>query len=234
MPEIGSLFNPCFFYPYFRIELTLGFRIGYAYRKGQFRLCPLFWMSTRMVSDGHSAQDQIESEWVRKIRTDDAAEFGRLFGVYCQPLIGFARRYVRDIPVAENVVQDVFLAVWSNRAQLNPSLKIKTYLYTAVKNQALKHLRHVDVERRGIEQLESAEASVRTPEDEWREKEVGTSIHRAIGELPERCRLIFSMNRFDRLTYAEIANIQDISIKTVETQMGRALRFLRSRLADLL
>ena len=98
--------------------------------------------------------------------------------------------------IVMNIVQDVFLAVWSNRSQLEPELSIKTYLYTAVKNQALKYLRHVDVERRGGVELESAHAPVKTPEDARREKEVGASIHQAISELPEKCRLIFSMNRF--------------------------------------
>ncbi len=179
-------------------------------------------------------QIHIEAGWVQKIRASDGGAFEQLFRAYCQPLINFARRYVKDLAIAENVVQDIFLTVWSNRSQLDPSLSIKTYLFTAVKNQALKHLRHSDVERKSTEYLRLSEASPKTPEDEWREKEVAASLHQAIEGLPERCRLIFSMNRFDRLTYAEIAQVEEISIKTVETQMGRALKFLRTHLAHLL
>ena len=182
----------------------------------------------------NSEQIQIEAEWVQKIRTGDGRAFEQLFRMYCQPLIHFARRYVGDLAIAENVVQDIFLTIWSNRSQLDPSLSIKTYLYTAVKNQALKHLRHSDVERKGAEYLKLADTSSQTPEDEWQKKEIAASIQQAIEGLPERCRLIFSMNRFDHLTYAEIAQVQDISIKTVETQMGRALKSLRTHLAHLL
>jgi len=74
----------------------------------------------------------------------------------------------------------------------------------------------------------------KTPEDERQEKEIAAAIYQAIEALPEKCRILFSMNRFDHLTYAEIAQIQEISIKTVETQMGRALKFLRQHLAHLL
>lgn len=176
---------------------------------------------------------QTESEWVRKIRRGDGEAFAQLFDRYCQPLIDFARRYVQDTSVAENLVQDVFLAVWANRSQLDASRKMNTYLYTAVRNQALKYLRHSEVERRNAEHLGAAVPFSKTPEDERREREVAVSVHQAIDALPEKCRLIFCMNRFDRLTYAEIAEIQDISIKTVETQMGRALKSLRSHLAHL-
>lgn len=176
---------------------------------------------------------QTESTWVRGIREGNEAAFRQLFDRYCQPLLRFAGRYVRDAAMAEDIVQDVFLAVWTNRTQLDPSLNIKTYLYTAVRNQALKRLRHTEVERRNTEQAGSRAPPPSTPEDERRDRELATSIHQAIACLPEKCRLIFCMSRYDRLTYAEISKIQDISIKTVETQMGRALQFLRDRLAPL-
>ena len=177
---------------------------------------------------------QTEVEWVRQLRTGDAKAFERLFGLYCQPLIHFVRRYVQDTSIAESLVQDVFLALWANRAQLDPTRNIKTYLYTAAKNQALKHQRHLDVVHRSAEEVLLTFPRLKTPEDEWREKELAAAVYQAIEALPEKCRLIFSMNRFDHLTYAEIAEIQEISIKTVETQMGRALKFLRNRLAHLL
>ena len=187
-----------------------------------------------MSRGGPAPQQQPPEQWVRKIRDGDGEAYEQLFRVYCQPLIDFTRRYVRDTAVAEGLVQDVFLTIWSNRAQLDPALNVKTYLYTAVRNQALKHLRHLDVERRSAGDVELTLSRQRTPEDEWQAKEIDAAIHQAIDALPEKTRMVFSMNRFDHLTYAEIAQVQDVSIKTVETQMGRALRFLRDRLADFL
>ena len=93
----------------------------------------------------------IESKWVESVREGDGAAFENLFRMYCQPLINFARRYVGETAAAENLVQDIFLKIWENRTQLNPALNIKSYLYTAVKNQALKHLRHINVQHQSAE-----------------------------------------------------------------------------------
>ena len=149
-------------------------------------------------------------------------------------MIHFVHRYVQDVPTAENLVQEVFLAVWANRSRLDPAKNVKTYLYTAARNQALKHLRHSDVEDRSAADVSCALPRQDTPEDELRQKEISTAVARAVAALPEKTRIVFSMNRYDHLTYAEIAEIQGVSIKTVETQMGRALKFLRGRLAGLL
>ena len=180
------------------------------------------------------SQVPIELKWVQKVREGDGKAFEQLFRLYCQPLIHFISRYVQDVPTAENLVQEVFLAVWANRSRLDPAKNVKTYLYTAAKNQALKHLRHNDVEDRGAEAVGSTLPRQDTPEDELRQKEISTAVARAVAALPEKTRIAFSMNRYDHLTYAEIAEIQGVSIKTVETQMGRALEFLRGRLAGLL
>jgi RNA polymerase sigma-70 factor (ECF subfamily) len=149
-------------------------------------------------------------------------------------LINFARRFVGETETAENLVQDVFLKIWEHRAKLNPELNIKTYLYTAVRNQAFNYLRHLNVKRQSAEHLSSEVVEIKSPDNELAQKELAESIQAAVSELPEKRRIIFSMNRFDGLTYAEIAEIQNISIKTVETQMGRALQFLRKRLAHFL
>ena len=175
-----------------------------------------------------------ESECVERIRAGNAAAFEQLFFRYGKAMVFFARRIVKDPDVADNVVQDVFLKIWMHRSTLDPSRNIKTYLYTATRNQAINWLRRREVERRHAHEIRSGEGSSATPEDEWNRKEMRAAIQDAVKQLPERCRLIFSMNRFDRLTYAEIAEVLDISVKTVETQMGRALKFLRKRLAYLM
>jgi RNA polymerase sigma-70 factor (ECF subfamily) len=175
-----------------------------------------------------------ESELVERIRDDDATAFERLFFAYCQRLIDFTRRFVGDTAIAENIVQDVFLKIWTTRKQLNPSSNIKSYLYTIAKNEALKQLRHEDVRQQSAERLRSSAPHVQTPEEKLSELEIGASVRQAIAELPEQCQIIFSMNRFDLLTYAEIAEVMNLSIKTVETHMERALEALRKRLRHLL
>lgn len=185
-------------------------------------------------SSDNQAHKREESELVQRLAAGDGKAFELLFKTYAQQLITFAHRFVADLPVAENLVQDVFLKIWSNRANLKPDSNIKTYLYTAVRNQALHHLRHLKVERKHAEGSAANPATEQTPQTEIEAKEIEQHIQQAIAALPEKCRIIFSMNRFDHLTYSEIAEIQNISVKTVETQMGRALKFLRQRLLHFL
>ncbi len=179
-------------------------------------------------------QSQIESEWIRDIKAGNQKAFEMLFNFYCQRLINFTRRYVFDIQIAENIVQDVFVHVWNHRMILDPSRLIKSYLFKAVKNEALKEIRHRDVEKRSQQKLIDLIEPDIDPERELTTNEMNKEIHQAINELPDKCKEIFKMNRFDGLKYAEISEILNISEKTVETQMGRALKKLRIRLQPLL
>lgn len=173
-----------------------------------------------------------KSDLVPKIRAGDTHAFEELFNTYCQALIRFACRFVRDVQVAENIVQDVFVRIWNNRDKLDPDTNIKAYLYKAAKNQSLQHLRHLKIETR-TERIHNPGNPHNNPEKPLDEQEIAKAVYEAIAELPPHRRLIFTLSKYDHYTYAEIAEIQNISIKTVETQMGRALKFLRKRLASL-
>lgn len=179
-------------------------------------------------------QNKIESKWIIGIKSGDQTAFELLFNYYCQKLINFARRYVIDVQIAENIVQDIFVSIWNHRENLNPSKSIKSYLFTSIKNEALKELRHRDVQIRSQERLLDLHPKNVDPEQELTADEINKEIYQAIDKLPEKCREIFMMNRFDELKYAEIAEVLNISVKTVETQMGRALKKLRERLKSVL
>jgi len=178
-------------------------------------------------------QVNIESLWVKKIINGDEQSFESLFNTYCQKLINFSRRYVFDKEIAENIVQDVFVMVWTNKGSLDYSKSIKTYLFTAVKNNSFKYLRHLNVERAHSDITLDANEEI-DPANKIEKSETADQIQREINNLPEKCREIFSMSKFDKLKYSEIADILDISIKTVETQMGRALKKLRENLKHLI
>jgi RNA polymerase sigma-70 factor (ECF subfamily) len=189
-------------------------------------------MSNNKPPKRNAEKSHSESEWIIKIREIDADAFKRLFETYCQALIYFAWRYVKSTQIAENIVQDVFLKIWLNRTKLNPALKIRSYLYKAVKNQAMQHLRKAKFENRK-ENIQTLDSSTKSPEDRLDEEEIAISVQRAISELPPKSRLIFTMSKYSNLTYSEIAEIQNISVKTVEAHIGRALKLLRKRLANL-
>lgn len=170
-----------------------------------------------------------------KIIRGDMDEFERLYRFYCQSLVLFTMKYIPDQAIAENIVQDVFYMVLQNREKLDPDTNFKTYLYTCVKNRALNLLKHKKVEERFFQScLQLEETNWNTPEQQVLLAELEKRLNIAINKLPPRCRMIFIMKRQDHMTYQEIADILDLSPKTVENQVSRAIKILRKHLADLL
>jgi len=174
-------------------------------------------------------KEQLETE-----ESHDILLYEKLFKQYYKPLIRFAYRYVYDEAVAENVIHDVFLYLWNERDRLDFALNIKTYLYNAVKNRCLDHLRRKKIENKYKMINIVLDKEIQTPETTLINKEFETAIKDAVNAMPVKRREIFIMNRFDQLTYSEIASILNISIKTVETQMSRSLKFLRNKLSFFL
>ena len=153
-----------------------------------------------------------------------------LFREHFSELSLYALRYVGDTDTAREIVQNVFIALWDKRESVDTSRPLKPFLFTSVRNRCLNHLR----DSRYHEDLDSlAEEAAELPDDAP-EETLQLQIYRAINELPERSREIFEMNRFEGLTYREIAEELGISQKTVETLMSRTLKTLRGKLKYLL
>lgn len=173
--------------------------------------------------------------WIEKIRDGDTRAFENLFLEFYAPLCRFAWQYVRDNSIAEEIVQDVFLKLWQTRENWEPRGSIRSYLYIAVKNRALDIIKHKKIEDNYIvEQIQSSNNKGQAVDDILHEKEFYKEAQKAITQLPERCRLVYILHRRDELSYNEIAEILDISVKTVESQMSRALRMLRKHLSHYL
>ncbi len=173
-----------------------------------------------------------ERDWVARIRAGDGPAFEALFHAYHAPLCAFAYRLVGVRDLAEEIVQEVFLYVWERRETWDVRTSVKSYLFTAVRNAAMSYLRHERVVRQ--REAETVDLFVRpaaAADGRVRTAELVAAVQRAVGRLPERCRLIFTLHREQGLTYSEIAEVLEISPKTVEVQMGRALKALRKALA---
>jgi RNA polymerase sigma-70 factor (ECF subfamily) len=153
------------------------------------------------------------------------AQFDALVRAHYAKLCGFAYRFVESEAIAEDLVQDVFAAMWERRAAWTPN-DPAAFLYRAVRNRAVSHHRR---ERVRLRWTASIPADVAAPSvaEEYDLRECARAVATAIRALPERCRLVYHLSREDGLSYAEIAAALGVSIKTVETQMGRALRSLR-------
>ena len=164
----------------------------------------------------------------------DIAAFEALFRTHYSPLCDYVYGYVRSRAVAQELVQDLFLRLWE-RALTPAGTLAASYLYTAARNRAVGHLRRERVAAAWAKSRSSvARAAPAGADEPLREHEVRDALEHAVAELPERCRLIFTLSRYRSLSNAEIAEMLCISVNTVEQQMWRALKTLRAKLAPYL
>ena len=173
-----------------------------------------------------------DAELVRRIRAGDERALEAVFKAHYAGMASFVQRFVRSQDLAEELVQDVFLKLWAKREQLAEIETFRTYLFRAARNTALNYLRRAKLERRWREEqgTDDDPPTSYAADEETVEQELAVAVREAINRLPPRCREIFLLSRDGGLTYAEIARSLDISVKTVETQMGRALKALRASL----
>ncbi len=165
----------------------------------------------------------------------DEAAFEQVFKTHFKCLHAYAFTILRDEIQAEEMVQQVFFKLWERNENLSLTGPISSYLYRAVHNESLNYIKHQKV--RSNHQLNvaySMKNEVEHPAKKIMAGELEKKIHSALNELPEQCRTIFQMSRFDEMKYREIADKLGISIKTVESQMSKALRLLRVKLVDFL
>ena len=165
----------------------------------------------------------------------DETAFEQVFKTHFKRLHAYAFTILRDEVEAEEIVQQVFFKLWERNENLSLSGSVSAYLYRAVHNESLNYLKHQKV--RSNHQLHvaySMKNEVEHPAKKVMAGELEKKIHTALNELPEQCRTIFQMSRFDELKYREIADKLGISIKTVENHMGKALKLLREKLVDFL
>jgi len=170
---------------------------------------------------------------IDNFRIGNEEEFSTLFRKYYEQLYMFAGHFVKDPQSAENIVQDVFVKLWIDRKKIIIRSNVKSYLYTSVKNLSLNFIKREGRLLSINEQLETIGENSSNPEAEYIKNESYISINKAIEELPEKCRRIYKMKRYDDLSYAEIAEILGISINTIKTQMKRAIKSLNKKLIHL-
>ena len=161
-------------------------------------------------------------------------QFEQLFRKEIARLHNFARQYVPDADTAMDICQQVFIRLWEKRDSLDTRDALRSYLYTSVKNRCLNYIRDNKKYRSKILDLECTDLDLMPSEDIDTDSDaLENQIHDAISGLPEKCRQVFEMSRFREMKYREIAEELDISQKTVEAHMSKAMRLLRDALGHL-
>lgn len=176
-----------------------------------------------------------EDRFTQGLKNGDEKVFEELFKAYYTPLCEYCLRYVSDADMAEEIVQDLFFKMWVKREELNINVSIKSYFYISLRNHALNYINRLKIQDRYNQFVEiRTKNEVDYPIDVLEEKDMERIMKQAIALLPEKRREIFEMSRFEELKYSEIAEKLNVSVKTVESQMSKALEHMRKVLAKYL
>ena len=166
------------------------------------------------------------------IKEKEILEFQKIFEEYYQGLVVFAKKYVVDLDTAREIVQDFFVKFYEKQHFLNINTSVKSYLYLSVKNSCLNYLKSNNIRQRHYENMLILENDDSDWSDKMEETELEEKIYKAVKNLPTKCSQIFKMNRFEGFSNKEIADELNISKRTVETQISKALKILREKFKD--
>jgi RNA polymerase sigma-70 factor (family 1) len=170
-----------------------------------------------------------------RLKAGEERAFDYFFNRYYSGLCVFANKFLRNSHSAEETVQNVFLKLWKNRNDIDIIVSVRAYLFTSVKNQCLDLLKHTKISRECIDKLAmSIPGSKNETWDAYVESELIGLLDGVVEKLPPECRKIFRESRFDCVPNREIAQKEGLSIKTVENQLTKALKFIRTELKDYL
>jgi RNA polymerase sigma-70 factor, ECF subfamily len=176
----------------------------------------------------------MKNQLAMRMRMGDEQAFELFFRKYNIRLCAFANKFLEDPEEAQEVVQDMFVKIWESREEIDPENSLKSYVFKTVQNLAINRLRRKKVESRYTEiyKLVYIDNNEFSAHESLLAKELEAHIIHSIKKLPAECKKIFELSRNEGLKYREIADTLHISVKTVETQMSKALRSLRLELID--
>lgn len=174
-----------------------------------------------------------DTEIVRRIRQGDVKKFESLFRSSYVSLVRYAKALIKDHDNAEEIVQDLFFRLWQDREKLNIESSLNGYLFRSVHNRCMHYIEHRKIVEHHVLEVSGRQPErPEDPEEIFQYAELQGRIAEILEKLPSRCGQIFCMNRFEGLKYSEIAEKLSVSIKTVEANMGKALKEFRKELVE--
>lgn len=166
-----------------------------------------------------------------KIKEGDIKAFETLFKRFYSPLCLYGTSITGQYEVAEEIVEEIFYKIWKDRDKIKITFSIKSYLYSAVKYQSFHYLNHCKtMEDYNKFKISDNKTAYEDPSEKMELKELNEFINKILAELPPRRLKIFNMHRNEGKKYSDIAAALSVSIKTIEAEMTRTLKFLRNRI----
>lgn len=176
-----------------------------------------------------SSNNQILDYWRGVIFNSDSKAFEQLFYSINAKCIKFCRQYIHDKETAEEIVSDVFVDIWLNRDKLLHVLKPEVYMLISIKNKALNHWKKSShMQLVSIDDEINELPNTHRPDEELERKELMMQLDKAINSLPNQCRIIFKLVKEDGMKCGEVAEVLNISVRTVHTQIYRAMNKLNA------
>lgn len=174
-----------------------------------------------------------DSELISQIRKGSEKAFRTIYDTHYKLMLGVGINITKDMDTAKEVVQEVFYQFWKNRENIKTDISIRNYLKRAVINRCINHIKY-NTRFTGEDVLEHTEGKSISPDVELETKELKAVVDHAVAKLPEKARVIFILKRHEGLSLKEIAEKLDISPKTVENQITRALKMLKAEIEPYL
>jgi RNA polymerase sigma-70 factor (ECF subfamily) len=185
----------------------------------------------QMSAPEATASDELDlfRVWARKIRDSDASALEAFFRAVHGPLVRYAAKFVAE-STAEDIVQDAFIRLWESRSRIDPGQSIKAFAYRTVRNLCLNRIRDVKTRENLLsERYEVPTEAIPDPDDELAREDFAAMLKEWIAELPERQREALELSRFHGMSHEQVAEAMDVSPRTVNNHLVKALRAIRDR-----
>ncbi len=168
-----------------------------------------------------------DEEILVRLRKEGQPAMKILYDKYYNYLCHAVYNVLKDSVMAEDIVQDVFMEIWKKREQIDINTSLKAYLRRAAVNKSLNHIRNTKIRLEGDDDLKGLKLNEEDVQAKMEVDELQLAVHEAIDGLPPKCKEVFQLSRFESKSYQEIADLMNISVKTVENQISKALKVLR-------
>lgn len=175
--------------------------------------------------------EKTEIQYFSELKENSHEAFDFFFEKYYVALVAYANKIISDPYISEEIVQQFFIELWENKSRINIITSVKSYLFRSIHNDCLDFIKRSKISQKvKFENIQSSNEPNIEFYDTLIESDFEKWMESMFSQIPEQCRNIFFLSRFDGLSYKEIASKQNISIKTVENQIGKALKMIREKL----